>query len=157
MTPRVAGAAIGAILAAAGAAAGLVVTHEGWLNKTYLDPVGIPTACAGITEGVVKGRTYSDDECIALTVQAVAKHGSEIARCLPAHLPTDARAAFTSFSYNVGTGAFCKSTLARKANAGDLRGACAELSRWTYAGGRQLPGLVTRRAAERAMCERGLT
>ena len=43
--------------------------------------------------------------------------------------------------------------LARKTNAGDLAGACAELSRWTYAGGRQLPGLIKRRAAEREMCE----
>jgi GH24 family phage-related lysozyme (muramidase) len=45
---------------------------------------------------------------------------------------------------------------ARKANAGDMPGACAELSRWTRAGGNELPGLVKRRAAERELCERGL-
>ncbi|WP_370551208.1 lysozyme [Comamonas sp. CMM02] len=63
-----------------------------------------------------------------------------------------------SFGFNVGEGegAFCKSTLVRKANAGDVQGACAELSRWTYADGKQLPGLVQRRAAERQMCEGGL-
>ncbi|WP_417283029.1 glycoside hydrolase family protein [Comamonas sp.] len=44
----------------------------------------------------------------------------------------------------------------RKANAGDIDGACAELIRWTYAGGKQLPGLVKPRAAERQLCEREL-
>ena len=66
-------------------------------------------------------------------------------------------AAFLSFAFNVGNGAFCGSTLTRKANAGDMPGACAELSRWTYAGGKQMPGLVIRRAAERQLCERGLS
>ena len=64
--------------------------------------------------------------------------------------------ALVSFAFNVGNKAFCDSTLARKANAGDMPGACAELSRWTRAGGRELPGLVKRRAAERELCERGL-
>ncbi|HHG5564729.1 TPA: glycoside hydrolase family protein [Pseudomonas aeruginosa] len=44
----------------------------------------------------------------------------------------------------------------RKLNAGDVRGACAELSRWVYAGGKKLGGLVRRRAAERELCEIGL-
>ena len=66
------------------------------------------------------------------------------------------KAAFLSFAFNVGNGAFCSSTLVRKANTGDMPGACSELSKWVYAGGKQLPGLVKRRAAERAMCERDL-
>ena len=67
------------------------------------------------------------------------------------------KAAFLSFAFNVGAQKFCGSTLVKKANQGDMPGACAELSRWTYAGGRELPGLVKRRAAERALCERGLS
>jgi lysozyme len=51
----------------------------------------------------------------------------------------------------VGTEAFCKSTLARKLNAGDPA-ACDELLRWTTAKGIQLPGLVKRREQERALC-----
>jgi lysozyme len=54
---------------------------------------------------------------------------------------------------NVGSDAACKSTLMRKLNMGDLAGACSELSRWTMAGGKVYPGLVRRRAAERALCE----
>lgn len=47
----------------------------------------------------------------------------------------------------------CASTLARKANAGDMPGACAELSKWVFANKAKLPGLVKRRAAEREVCE----
>lgn len=44
------------------------------------------------------------------------------------------RAAIYSFAYNVGTGAFARSTMLKKLNAGDIAGACNELKRWTYAG-----------------------
>jgi lysozyme len=148
---------LAAVLAACGAAAALVVGFEGWRTTPYKDPVGILTVCDGVTRGVRADHVYTDQECAALAAHELVDHGLAIAPCLPEALPTDTRAAFTSFGYNVGAAAFCSSTLARKANAGDLAGACAELSRWTLAGGRQLPGLVKRRAAERALCERGLT
>ena len=85
----------------------------------------------------------------------LAKHADALS-CVRAPLTDGQRAAFLSFAFNVGDDAFCRSTLVRKANAGDFDGACAELSRWIYAGGKQLPGLVKRRAAERQLCERGL-
>jgi hypothetical protein len=58
-----------------------------------------------------------------------------------------------SFAFNVGDDAFCRSTLVRKANAGDIDGACAELSRWTYAGGKQLPAWSSA-ARQSANCAR---
>lgn len=154
--PRVVIAAVSGALAGAAAVAPLVIDFEGWERKVSPDPIGIPTGCAGVTAGMKPGQTFTDEQCVALTAAALAKHGAEIAPCLPAEVPVDTRGAFISFAYNVGTGAFCKSTLAKKAQAGDLVGACAELSRWTYAGGKQWPGLIRRRAAERALCEKGL-
>ena len=59
--------------------------------------------------------------------------------------------ALTSFAFNLGVGALRTSTLLRKFNAGDTDGASNELLRWVKAGGRTLPGLVTRRQAERAL------
>lgn len=147
---------VAAVLAAAAAASTMVAAHEGWIKVGYRDPVGIPTACAGHTGGVVLGRPYTEAECVDLLAQDLIKHGLEIDRCLTVPLPVKTRAAFTSFAFNVGTSRFCSSSLARKANSGDLFGACAELSRWTYAGKTQLPGLVRRRAAERAYCEQGI-
>jgi len=134
-----------------------VIDHEGWRTKTYADPVGIPTVGAGVTgKGVVPGRTYSQQEAEDMTARALLEHAIAIRPCLPEDLPQETRAAFVSFAYNIGSTKFCASTLARKAKAGDLRGACDELTRWVYAGGRKLPGLVKRRADERALCLRGL-
>ncbi len=151
---QLAGGALGSVLAAAAVAAPLVVQREGWVTTTYADPVQIRTVCAGVTGA--KPGTYTDAQCEQMTAAALVQHGVAIAQCLPKNLPTDTRAAFTSFAYNIGDGAFCRSSVARHANARDLRAACASLSLFTYAGGKQLPGLISRRAAERALCLKGL-
>jgi len=62
------------------------------------------------------------------------------------------RAVLYSFTYNVGSGAFSKSTLLKKLNAGDQDGACEKLRRWVYAGGMKFRGLMNRRNMERLMC-----
>ncbi|MFZ5719185.1 MAG: lysozyme [Pseudomonadota bacterium] len=153
---KVPAARLTAVFAACATAAAMVVHHEGWVTKTYPDPIGKLTACAGVTENVQAGRTYGDEACIAMTAQALVKHGVDIDPCIKVELPVKTHAAFVSFAYNVGKANFCSSTLIRKANAGDLAGACAELSRWVYAGGKVFPGLVRRRAEERALCEAGV-
>jgi lysozyme len=154
---RAIAASVAAILAATAVAVPTIAEFEGFVPVGYRDPVGIPTSCMGHTgPDAVLGRRYTDQECAAQLTADAVKHGLDIAPCLPAELPVETRAAFISFGFNVGAAKFCASTLSRKARAGDLAGACAELSRWTKAGGRELPGLVRRRAAERAMCERGL-
>jgi len=56
-----------------------------------------------------------------------------------------------AFTYNVGEGNFTNSTLLRKLDAGDTAGAAEQFARWGHASGKVLPGLVKRRAAERAM------
>ena len=65
-------------------------------------------------------------------------------------------AAFVSLAYNIGPSAFKKSTVVRRFRARDYAGACAAMEMWNKAGGRVLPGLVTRRADERALCEQGI-
>lgn len=146
------GAAItAAVVAFVGAA-------EGLRQTAYLDPVGIPTICFGETRGVRLGMKKTRPECEAMLLGSLAEHEEGMARCLrrPDDLPDGAYAAFLSFTYNVGPGAFCRSTLARKANAGDLAGACDELLRWDKARGIRLPGLTKRRKEERLMCLQGL-
>ena len=128
--------------------------YEGTILRTYLDPVGIPTACTGHTGPDVKaGQVYTPEQCDNILATDLYKHDAEIQRCIHVPLTDGQHAAFLSFAFNVGASKFCKSTLNRKLNAGDYPGACAELSKWVYAGGRVLPGLVKRRAAERKLCE----
>lgn len=149
-------ATLGAILAACAVAAPVVISREGWVTTTYADPVKIQTACAGVTKGVKPGVTYTDAQCQQMTAQALVEHGVGIAQCLPEKLPTDTRAAFTSLAYNLGVAKFCASSVALKAKAGDLAGACKAIGLYTYAGGVKLRGLVDRRAEEMALCEKGL-
>lgn len=128
----------------------VVAQWEGLRTTPYLDPVGIPTVCYGETHAQM--RAYTPAECKAMLLESLEKHGQDIAACLAPSLPDHQKAAALSFGYNVGAAKLCGSTFARKLNARDPS-ACAELSRWTYAGGKELPGLVKRRAAERALCE----
>lgn len=57
--------------------------------------------------------------------------------------------ALVSFAYNEGCGALSGSTLMKLVNEGNFAGAANEFGQWIYAGGKVLPGLVRRRAAER--------
>lgn len=134
-------------------ACGVIMPREGKRNETYLDPTKIPTACYGHTGADVRiGAHYDDAHCVEWLKQDALQAYIDVMRCVKRPLAAY-QAAFVSFAYNVGGDKFCGSTMARKANAGDLAGACAELSRWTLAGGKALPGLVTRREKERVLCE----
>lgn len=142
------------VTTAVGLAAPVVAYFEGYIPHTYSDPVGIPTICYGHTgPDVTPGRKASREECEGILRQDLGGAVNGVLRCIGSPMEPHQLAALVSFTFNVGEGALCRSTLARKANMGDWIGACAELSKWTYAKGVQLPGLVKRRAAERAICE----
>ena len=144
--------------AVAAAAIALVGAWEGLRTVAYRDVVGVPTVCYGETRGVKMGDRYTKEECDAMLGDGLADFEQGIRKCLkdPDAIPDKTYVAFLSFSYNVGTGNFCGSTLVRKANAGDLRGACNELPKWVKAGGRRVQGLVNRRKEERRICLEGL-
>lgn len=129
---------------------------EGMILRGYTDPIGVVTACAGHTKTAVLGRPYTKAECEKFLMDDLAEHAAGVMECLESRVPPGPRAAFISFAYNTGVSNFCRSTMVKKANEGDLKGACAELDRWVYADGQKLPGLVSRRAAERAVCEEDL-
>ena len=131
----------------------LVMYFEGTIQRVYRDPIGILTSCTGHTGPELRmGQVFTKEQCEQQLLADLLKHADAL-DCVKKPMTDGQKAAFLSFAFNVGEGAFCGSTLARKANAGDMRGACAELSRWTLAGGREMPGLVKRRAAERKVCE----
>lgn len=133
---------------------------EGRSLVAYADLAGIPTICDGETRGVRMGDTATPAQCDAMTERAVREFEAAIRPCLPADLPTKTRAAFVVTAYNIGVGAFCRSSMSRKALAGDLRSACEALMNWNKARIRgvlqPVRGLTNRRAAERALCLEGL-
>lgn len=136
----------------------LVASAEGLRQKVYVDPVGIPTVCFGHTGADVQlGQARTLEQCEDLLAVDLLAAQDAVRSCVAVPLSAGERGAYASFTYNVGRRAFCSSTIVRKLNAGDHASACAQLSRWVYATKAgvaiELPGLVKRRAAERAMCE----
>ncbi|OLS46551.1 lysozyme [Rhodovulum sulfidophilum] len=138
------------------AAVAVIAPWEGLRTASYQDIVGVWTICYGETLGVGPGQTATPEECRSRLATRVAQFEAEIRPCLPEALPVETRAAFVSAAYNIGSGAFCGSSMSRRAMAGDLRGACDALTMWNKAGGKTVQGLVNRREAERALCLSGL-
>lgn len=147
------------IAAAVAMAAPMVAQYEGMIPHSYADPVGIPTICIGHSgPDVMPGRIAQPGECEDLLRRDLDHAYSHVVRCIGVPLKDHEAAALTSFTFNVGGAALCNSTLARLANEGAPASQwCAQLDRWVYARKFgipvQLPGLVKRRAAERALCE----
>lgn len=143
-------AIMGGVAAAAALMASLTAL-EGKKNVGYLDIVKVPTACRGTTKGAVVGRVYTDAQCDEMDGEGAIEHASGVLRCTPKLTPNQLQAA-TLLAYNIGVGGYCRSTVAKRFNAGDGRGACDAFRLWNKAGGRVIPGLVRRREYERAIC-----
>lgn len=148
----------GALTALGILAVGLVGGFEGKRLVAYRDIVGIPTVCFGETRGVTMGDAYTDEECDVMLGDGLVEFEAGMRKCLraPDKIPDGAYVSFLSLSYNIGTAAFCRSTVARRANAGDLKGACDAILMWNKAGGRVVRGLELRRAHERRICREGI-
>lgn len=112
----------------------------------------VPTICRGHTVNVKLGMTATPAQCDEWFADDMSAAFNVLSRKVTVPMPETRRGALASFVFNVGEGAFGRSTLLKKLNAGDWRGACNELSRWVHKDGRVLAGLVKRRAVERGMC-----
>ena len=148
-----AGGSSALVLAIAGA---LGLHYEGMRTTAYSDPVGVLTICAGHTQGVQAGDVATVAECEQYMREDMREANGYVRQCITRPLPITVEAAFTDAAYNIGPSVVCGSTLQRKANSGDIEGACKELMRWVYAGGEIMPGLVNRRTAEVNLCLEGL-
>lgn len=140
-------------------ARGLCLVFEGMYLKPYLCPANVPTIGVGSTF-YEDGRRVSLKDPPITRERAMALLDHELLQCLPkvqrlcpglAEWSEQATGAILDFAFNCGTGALASSTLRRRINADDVPGARAELMKWVRGGGRVLPGLVKRRAAEAAL------
>lgn len=144
-----------AVAALSLSAAGFVgiVAHEGYSERAYVPvPGDVHTIGFGTTEGVKPGDKITPPQAVARALQDVGKFEGAVKQCVKVPLHQGEYDAYISLSYNIGSGAFCGSTLARKLNAGDYAGACAEILRWDRFKGQPLRGLTLRRQAEHRKC-----
>lgn len=151
MKVKIIGGTAAAVIALS--AAVLVKPREGYAPTPYIDIVGVATYCYGDTDKPDKAH-YTEAECAARLNSRLGEYLTGIQACIHVPLEQHEWAALLSWTYNVGVGAACRSTLVGRINAGQPAVSwCPELDRWVYAGGKRAQGLVDRRAAERAMCE----
>ena len=98
------------------------------------------------------GDTITPERALVRLLRDANKFEQAVKRCAPVPMYQHEFDAYVSLTYNIGEGAFCKSTLARKLNALDYEEACREILRWNRFKGRELPGLTKRRQQEYKQC-----
>lgn len=134
----------------------LIREFEGFRGRAYRDAVGIwtigfgHTAMAGAPE-VSQGMEISQAEAEKILAHDVDGFARGVARLVSAPLNNNEFSALVSFAYNVGLGNFAASSVLKAVNAGEPEAVPRRLQLWVKAGGRVLPGLVKRRAAEAAL------
>ncbi|WP_353161960.1 lysozyme [Acinetobacter guillouiae] len=120
--------------------------------KAYDDGVGVWTIGYGTTAingvAVKKGDTCTVDQAKSYMAQDLKKFESAVNTAVKVTLNQNQFDALVSLTYNIGIGAFKSSTLLKKLNAKDYKGAAEQFPRWNRGGGRVLNGLVKRRKIE---------
>lgn len=129
----------------------LIQRYEGLRLQAYHDAVGIPTIGYGSTRGVQMGDEITETQALELLEADCERFEDAVRELVDVSLNQHQFDALVSFAFNVGRGAFARSTLLRLLNAGNYRGAANQFRRWVYAGEQKLAGLVKRREAERAL------
>lgn len=126
----------------------LIRRFEGLRLRAYLCPAGVWTCGYGSTGPDIKpGVTWTLDVAekrMRQDAQAAAGAAIRLSPLLPQHGERK-MAGISDFVYNLGATRYAGSTLRRRVNAGDWRGAQVEMRKWVYGGGVKLPGLVIRR------------
>lgn len=144
--------AIGALALSASGLVG-ILGYEGYSDTAYIPvPGDVPTIGFGTTEGVKLGDTITPEKAVERAYRDIIDTETTIHKCVDVPLSQGEYDAYTSLAYNIGTSAFCNSTLVKKLNARDYEGACAEIRRWVYVGGKKSQGLINRREKEYQTC-----
>jgi lysozyme len=137
-----------------------IVNEEGIRLNSYLDQVGVWTIGVGHTGPELHGGiTWTREKVMEVFRADVARFAAAVTKLVGAALKPHEFDALVSFAFNVGTGNFASSTLLRKLNALDYRGAGEQFSRWNK--GKingvltELPVLTARRRRERKLFEEG--
>jgi lysozyme len=131
---------------------GLLVA-EGYRDTAYIPVAGdVPTIGFGTTQNVRMGDKITVPQALNRALNDVQKFEGAMKRCVKVPLHQYEYDAYLSLTYNIGEGAFCRSTLVRKLNAGDYKGACEQILRWDNFKGKPLRGLTIRREKEYKQC-----
>ena len=131
----------------------LLKHFEGLRLRAYRDPVGILTIGYGSTGPHVRvGMTIMEQEAEDLLRRDLSRFERGVAQAVADVPTTDNQfSAMVCLAFNIGLGAFGRSTVLRMHKKGSHKLAAAAFLLWVKAGGKTLKGLVRRRNAERKL------
>jgi len=137
----------------------LIKEFEGLRQRAYLCPAGVWTIGWGHTPAS-PGQWVSVEEAEALLRQDLKRFESALVQWISyKFLTSNQFSACVSLAFNVGLGAFRRSSVLRWLNAGDILRSANSFLLWDKAvvNGvlQSLPGLMRRRQAERSLFLRG--
>jgi lysozyme len=131
---------------------GLLVA-EGYKDHAYIPVAGdVPTIGFGTTENVKMGDKVTVTQALNRAMVDVQKFEGAIKSCVKVPLHQYEYDAYTSLAYNIGSGAFCRSTLVKLLNQQKYEEACKQILRWDFFKGKPLRGLTVRREKEYQQC-----
>lgn len=123
--------------------------------QAYLDKIASPpvwTLYAGLTKGIREGMIVTEAQGDAMVRKELNIYEDAIERLVRPEilkkLSSNAFSALVVLVYNIGVGAFAKSTLLKVINQGRMDLVPAQWLRWNKSGGKTIKGLARRRAAE---------
>lgn len=129
----------------------LIKRWEGFRSKAYLCPANVWTIGYGHTKTAKQGQVISELQAKSLLIRDLAEYEQAVNEMVIVPLTQNQFDALVSFTFNVGTGAFSRSTLLKVLNRGEYEKVASQFGRWVNGGGRKLPGLVNRRKEERKL------
>lgn len=130
-----------------------IAVEEGFVGNAYTPVKGdVPTIGFGTTEGVKVGDKITPERALVRLLNDADKFTQAVKKCAPVPMYQHEFDAYVSLTYNIGSGAFCNSTLVKKLKAYDYEGACKEILRWDKFKGQPLKGLTLRRQREYQLC-----
>ncbi|MCQ9124346.1 lysozyme [Rodentibacter caecimuris] len=133
-----------------------IILDEGERLMAYQDIVGIWTIGVGHTgfvdgKPVARGMTITKEKSREILKADLARFEKAVNANVKVPLTQNQFDALVSLAFNIGEGAFSRSTLVRKLNAGDYQGASQQFLVWKNAGGKVSQGLLNRRKREKAL------
>ncbi len=135
-----------------------LITHfEGVKLTKYDDVIGLPTI--GVGHLIRAGEYYTTitlEKAMELLKEDLKASEQGVLKNVKVKLTQYQFDALVSLVFNIGVGAFSKSTLVKLLNKGDFDGAGREFGRWNRAGGRVINGLTIRRERERLLFVSGI-
>jgi len=114
-----------------------IINRESFSPVAYPDPVHgtkVPTIGFGSIEGVKMGDAITPVQAINRTMREVRVYEDALKGCVTSPLHQHEYDAYVELSHNIGASAFCRSTIVKRLNTGDYRGACDAILLFKYAG-----------------------